>query len=149
MNKAWSIILFLSWLILSQIYRILERNREDQDAITHTTIQNKANFIEVVKELGKSAIKTILTAKEGFQTALKRRPYNDRYCLVLLMTAFLLEILYNYEWGNFFMYFRLKLEFKMEDFSTLMAITGWVGYGMVWKFLCGVILWAPLCGANN
>ena len=109
-------------MILSLIYRILEINRPDQEAT-----QNKANFIDVVQEIGKSAIKTILSAKEGFQTALKKRPYNDRYCLILLMTAFLLEILYNYEWGNFFMYFRLKLEFKMEDFSTLMAITGWVG----------------------
>ena len=109
-------------MILSLIYRILETNRPDQEAT-----QNKANFIDVVQEIGKSAIKTILSAKEGFQTALKKRPYNDRYCLILLMTAFLLEILYNYEWGNFFMYFRLKLEFKMEDFSTLMAITGWVG----------------------
>ena len=109
-------------MILSLIYRILETNRPDPEAT-----QNKANFIDVVQEIGKSAIKTILSAKEGFQTALKKRPYNDRYCLILLMTAFLLEILYNYEWGNFFMYFRLKLEFKMEDFSTLMAITGWVG----------------------
>ena len=109
-------------MILSLIYRVLETNRPDQEAT-----QNKANFIDVVQEIGKSAIKTILSAKEGFQTALKKRPYNDRYCLILLMTAFLLEILYNYEWGNFFMYFRLKLEFKMEDFSTLMAITGWVG----------------------
>ena len=109
-------------MILSLIYCILETNRPDQEAT-----QNKANFIDVVQEIGKSAIKTILSAKEGFQTALKKRPYNDRYCLILLMTAFLLEILYNYEWGNFFMYFRLKLEFKMEDFSTLMAITGWVG----------------------
>ena len=109
-------------MILSLIYRILETNRPDQEAT-----QNKANFIDVVQEIAKSAIKTILSAKEGFQTALKKRPYNDRYCLILLMTAFLLEILYNYEWGNFFMYFRLRLEFKMEDFSTLMAITGWVG----------------------
>ena len=109
-------------MILSLINRILETNRPDQEAT-----QNKGNFIDVVQEIGKSAIKTILSAKEGFQTALKKRPYNDRYCLILLMTAFLLEILYNYEWGNFFMYFRLKLEFKMEDFSTLMAITGWVG----------------------
>ena len=109
-------------MISSLINRILETNRPDQEAT-----QNKANFIDVVQEIGKSAIKTILSAKEGFQTALKKRPYNDRYCLILLMTAFLLEILYNYEWGNFFMYFRLKLEFKMEDFSTLMAITGWVG----------------------
>ena len=109
-------------MLLSLICRISETNRPDQE-----TIQNKANFIDFAQEIGKSAIKTILSAKEGFQTALKKRPYNDRYCLILLMTAFLLEILYNYEWGNFFMYFRLKLEFKMEDFSTLMAITGWVG----------------------
>ena len=114
-------------MILSLICWILETKRSDQDVITHTTIKNKANLIEVVQEIGKSAIKTILSAKEGFETAFKKRQYNDRYCLVLLMTAFLLEILYNYEWGNFFMYFRLKLEFKMEDFSTLMAITGWVG----------------------
>ena len=114
-------------MILSLICWILETKRSDQDVITHTTIKNKANLIEVVQEIGKSAIKTILSAKKGFETAFKKRQYNDRYCLVLLMTAFLLEILYNYEWGNFFMYFRLKLEFKMEDFSTLMAITGWVG----------------------
>jgi len=114
-------------LILSLISRVSDTNGPDPVANTNTIAKNKANFIEVVLEIGKSAIKTILSAKEGFQTALKKRPYNDRYCLILLMTAFLLEILYNYEWGNFFMYFRLKLEFQMEDFSTLMAITGWVG----------------------
>ena len=74
---------------------------------------------------------------EGFQTVLKRRPYNDRFCLLLLITAFLLEMFTNYQWGNFFMYFRLRLQFRMEDFSTLIAITGWVG-------LTGQFIFVPL-----
>ena len=74
---------------------------------------------------------------EGFQTVLKKRPYNERCCLLLLITAFLLEMFTNYQWGNFFMYFRLRLQFRMEDFSTLIAITGWVG-------LTGQFIFVPL-----
>ena len=74
---------------------------------------------------------------EGFRTVLKKRPYNDRCCLWLLITAFLLEMFTNYQWGNFFMYFRLRLQFRMEDFSTLIAITGWVG-------LTGQFIFVPL-----
>ena len=74
---------------------------------------------------------------EGFRTVLKKRKYNDRRCLILLIIAFLLEMFTNYQWGNFFMYFRLKLQFQMQDFSTLMGITGVIG-------LTGQYVFVPL-----
>ena len=33
------------------------------------------------------------------------------------------------------MYFRLKLQFRMADFSTLIAITGWVGLSAQYIFV--------------
>ena len=74
---------------------------------------------------------------EGFRTVLKKRKYNERRILILLITAFLLEMFTNYQWGNFFMYFRLKLQFQMKDFSTLMGITGPIG-------LTGQYVFVPL-----
>ena len=55
----------------------------------------------------------------------------------MMMTAFLLEIFTNYAWGNLFMYYRLKLKFRMSDFSTLMSLAGFVG-------LTGQYVFVPL-----
>ena len=45
----------------------------------------------------------------------------------MLITAFILEMFTNYAWGNTFMYYRLKLQFNMTDFSTLISIAGMFG----------------------
>ena len=79
----------------------------------------------------------IKSISEGFVTVLKKRPDNDRFCLLMLITAFLLEMFTNYQWGNIFMYFRLKLQFKMEDFSTYMSLAGMIG-------LTGQFIFVPM-----
>ena len=83
-------------------------------------------------------IKMLIKAiSEGFTTVLKKRPHNDRLCLIMLITAFLLEMFTNYQWGNIFMYFRLKLQFRMEDFSTYMSLAGMIG-------LTGQFIFVPM-----
>lgn len=62
---------------------------------------------------------------QGFTTVLKKRPSNQRFCLIMLMTAFHLEILTNYMKGNYFLYYKLKpLSFTMEDFALLASFSG-------------------------
>ena len=73
------------------------------------------------------AIEAIVNTKEGFRTVFKKRAGFDRFCLILLITAFILEMFTNYAWGNLFLYYRLKLNFGMSDFSTLMSIAGVCG----------------------
>ena len=73
------------------------------------------------------AIESIVNTKEGFRTVFKKREGFDRFCLILLITAFILEMFTNYAWGNLFLYYRLKLNFGMSDFSTLMSIAGVCG----------------------
>ena len=82
-------------------------------------------------------MKSILDCKEGFRTVLKKRPNNDRLCIILLITAFLLEMFTNYQWNNLYMYYRLKLKFGMEDFSLLMSLAGMAG-------LSGQYIFVPL-----
>ena len=85
----------------------------------------------------KLIMNAILDFKEGFRTVLKKRPGNDRLCIILLIIAFLLEMFTNYQWTNLFMYYRLKLEFRMEDFSLYMSLAGMVG-------LSGQYIFVPL-----
>ena len=85
----------------------------------------------------KLVIKSLLDFKEGFRTVLKERPNNDRFCIILLIIAFLLEMFTNYQWNNLYMYYRLKLKFGMEEFSLLMTLAGMVG-------LSGQYIFVPL-----
>ena len=73
----------------------------------------------------------------GFVTVFKKREYNDRFILLTLMFAFLFEMFTNYAWSNLFMFYRLRFSFRMEDFSTLMALAGFVG-------LSGQYIFVPL-----
>lgn len=81
--------------------------------------------------------KMLKTLSEGFLTVLKKRPYNDRFCLIMMIIAFLSEMLTQYQWVNFFMYYRLRMNFTMEDFSLLMSLAGFVG-------LSGQFIFVPL-----
>ena len=81
--------------------------------------------------------KAIFDMKEGLRTVLKKRNYNDRLCVILLISAFLLEMFTDNQWVNIFMYYRLKLKFRMEDFTTLMSLAGFVG-------LTGQYIFVPL-----
>ena len=74
---------------------------------------------------------------EGFHTVVKKRFYNGRFCLLMLITAFILEMFSGYGWSNFFMYYRKKLEFTMSDFSILMSIGGVCG-------LAGQFIFVPV-----
>ena len=79
----------------------------------------------------------VLNSVEGFRTVLKKRPHNIRLCLIMLISAFLVEMFTNYAWGNYYMYYRLKLQFGMTDFTTLMSIAGICG-------LAGQFVFVPL-----
>ena len=79
----------------------------------------------------------VLNSLEGFQTVLKKRPHNIRFCLIMLIAAFLVEMFTNYAWGNYYMYYRLRLQFGMSDFTTLMSIAGICG-------LAGQFVFVPL-----
>ena len=83
------------------------------------------------------AFRAIFDMKEGLRTVLKKRNYNDRLCVILLISAFLLEMFTDNQWVNIFMYYRLKLKFRMEDFTTLMSLAGFVG-------LTGQYIFVPL-----
>ena len=89
-----------------------------------------AFFILRVKEV-------FLGFVEGFHTVVKKRFYNGRFCLLMLITAFILEMFSGYGWSNFFMYYRKKLEFTMSDFSILMSIGGVCG-------LAGQFIFVPI-----
>ena len=83
-------------------------------------------------------IKLVIKAiSDGFATVLKKRPNNDRFCVIMLITAFLLEMFTDSQWGNVFMYFRLKLGFKTQDFSRWFSLAGMVG-------LAGQFIFVPL-----
>ena len=62
------------------------------------------------------------TTCQGFTAVLKKRPSNQRFCLIMLMIAFHLEILNNYR--NYYMYFRLILSFTMEYFTLFSSFVG-------------------------
>ena len=98
-------------------------------------------FKQVLPESGYNALvlvfKSIFDMKEGLRTVLKKRNYNDRLCVILLISAFLLEMFTDNQWVNIFMYYRLKLKFRMEDFTTLMSLAGFVG-------LTGQYIFVPL-----
>ena len=65
------------------------------------------------------------TMCQGFTAVLKKRPSNERFCLIMLMLAFHLEILNNYMYyRNYYMYFRLILRFTMEYFTLFSSLVG-------------------------
>ena len=73
------------------------------------------------------------TMCQGFTAVLKKRPSNQRFCLIMLMIAFHLEILNNYMSRNYYMYYRLILRFTMEDFTLLSSFVGL--YLMICQFV--------------
>ena len=79
----------------------------------------------------------VMKPVEGFHTVVKKRFHNGRFCLIMLIVAFILEMFSGYGWSNFFMYYRLKLQFTMSDFSILMSIGGVCG-------LAGQFIFVPM-----
>ena len=110
------------------------------DQVEHKTHFGES-FKKVLPKSGYNALvlvfKSIFEMKEGLRTVLKKRNYNDRLCVILLISAFLLEMFTDNQWVNIFMYYRLKLKFRMEDFTTLMSLAGFVG-------LTGQYIFVPL-----
>ena len=107
----------------------------DQNGENHNS--NARNINAALMKVLNWLKKLLNVLSEGFRTVLRKRNCNNRRCLILLIIAFLLEMFANYESGNYFMYFRLKLQFKMQDFSTVMGITGVMG-------LTGQYVFVPL-----
>ena len=71
--------------------------------------------------------KAIMNFIEGFRTVLKKRSNNDRFCVIMLIIAFMLEMFTQYGGDSFFMYYRMTLRFGMSDFTTLFSIAGICG----------------------
>ena len=122
-------------IILTDSPKLIES--DPKDSKTHFGERLK----QVLPKSGYNALvlvfKSIFDMKEGLRTVLKKRNYNDRLCVILLISAFLLEMFTDNQWVNIFMYYRLKLKFRMEDFTTLMSLAGFVG-------LTGQYIFVPL-----
>ena len=117
-------------LIVSFYFKDATKVGELQDEASDS---DNGFYAEIIIRI-KSFLKTLY---EGFATVLKKRPYNERFCLIMMISAFLLEMFTNYQWVNFFLYYQLRLKFTMEDFALLMAIGGFVG-------LSGQFIFVPL-----
>ena len=88
------------------------------DASSETKLNKRRGINEIKKEMKESS-KAFL---QGLQTVLKKRDLNTRRYLVVTMLSFLGVLFSQNNFSQYFMYLRLKLNFKMEDFSY------WSGY---------------------
>ena len=97
------------------------------------TKMNKGRGINEIKKEMKESSKAFL---QGLQTVLKKRDLNTRYYLVVTMLSFLGVLFSQNNFSQYFMYLRLKLNFKMEDFSY------WSGYSGIF-IVIGNFLFVP------
>ena len=92
-------------IILTDSPKLIES--DPKDSKTHFGERLK----QVLPKSGYNALvlvfKSIFDMKEGLRTVLKKRNYNDRLCVILLISAFLLEMFTDNQWVNIFMYYRL------------------------------------------
>ena len=94
---------------------------------------NKRQGINEIKKKMKESSKAFL---QGLQTVLKKRGLNTRRYLVLTMLSFLGVLFASNNFNQYFMYLRLKLNFKMEDFSY------WSGYSGIF-IVIGNFIFVP------
>ena len=94
---------------------------------------NKRQGINEIKKKMKESSKAFL---QGLQTVLKKRDLNTRYYLVVTMLSFLGVLFASNNFNQYFMYLRLKLNFKMEDFSY------WSGYSGIF-IVIGNFIFVP------
>ena len=92
----------------------------------------RRGIIQIKKEMKESS-KAFL---QGLQTVLKKRDLNTRYYLIVTMLSFLGVLFSQNNFSQYFMYLRLKLNFKMEDFSY------WSGYSGIF-IVIGNFLFVP------
>ena len=139
-NICRSTFLFISLLGINE-----SNGKVSNEEVDNTISHEKSKSVEgtdldsvgCFKFLILRAKEAVLKFVEGFHTVLKKRFHNGRFCLLMLITAFILEMFSGYGWSNFFMYYRLKLQFTMSDFSILMSIGGVCG-------LAGQFIFVPL-----
>ena len=101
-------------------------------ACSETKINKRRGINEIKKEMKDSSKAFLL----GLQTVLKKRDLNTRYYLVLTMLSFLGVLFSQNNFSQYFMYLRLKLNFKMEDFSY------WSGYSGIF-IVIGNFIFVP------
>ena len=94
---------------------------------------NKRRGIDEIKKEMKESSKAFL---QGLQTVLKKRDLNTRRYLVVTMLSFLGVLFSQNNFSQYFMYLRLKLNFKMEDFSY------WSGYSGIF-IVIGNFIFVP------
>ena len=94
---------------------------------------NKRRGIDEIKKEMKESSKAFL---QGLQTVLKKRYLNTRSYLVVTMLSFLGVLFSQNNFSQYFMYLRLKLNFKMEDFSY------WSGYSGIF-IVIGNFIFVP------
>ena len=116
-------------LPLIYLFTLVTHQENTTDASAHQG--SLLGTINIESILSSAPVRTvrlaILSSIEGFKTVLKKRPHNARFCLIMLIFAFLVEMFTAYAWGNYYMYYRLRLDFGMTDFTMLMSIAGICG----------------------
>ena len=72
----------------------------------------------------KHVVDLLASFLDGFKAVMKKRGSNSRAYLVLTMFSFLCVMFTHYGFSQWYMYMRLKLSFRMEDFTLWMGVAG-------------------------
>ena len=106
------------------------------DSHLGASLETKLNKRQGINEIKKNIKESSEAFLQGLQTVLKKRGLNTRRYLVLRMLSFLGVLFASNNFNQYFMYLRLKLNFKMEDFSY------WSGYSGIF-IVIGNFLFVP------
>ena len=106
------------------------------DSHLGASLETKLNKRQGINEIKKKMKESSEAFLQGLQTVLKKRGLNTRRYLVLTMLSFLGVLFASNNFNQYFMYLRLKLNFKMEDFSY------WSGYSGIF-IVIGNFIFVP------
>ena len=106
------------------------------DSHLGASLETKLNKRQGINEIKKKIKESSEAFLQGLQTVLKKRGLNTRRYLVLTMLSFLGVLFASNNFNQYFMYLRLKLNFKMEDFSY------WSGYSGIF-IVIGNFIFVP------
>ena len=115
------------WCLL--ITDVIKSDLEHQNQTENYRMKRfKSNFGDFFK---------IQNFKDCLIAVLRKRRGNQRLILVMLIMAFVLEMLCDQGFELFFLYLRKVLDFQMWDFTRLMTLAGLIG-------LTGQYIFVPL-----
>ena len=129
-----ALIHFTEWRIIR--YTTLISNDLCADGLLGSCLETKPNKGRGINEIKKEMAESSKAFLQGLQTVLKKRDLNTRRYLMLTMLSFLGVLFASNNFNQYFMYLRLKLNFKMEDFSY------WSGYSGIF-IVIGNFIFVP------